>query len=190
MEKIISAEVVYSGPIFHVEALEVELEDGSPARRDVVVTHGATAVVAVDEAGRVAMVRQYRIPCEREMLEIPAGKLEPGEEPIGGALRELREETGCVASEMQLLTVMQPSVAFLKEPIHIFLAGGLVRGDSALDPEEFLTVEFLPMELLLEAVYRGEIQDAKTVVGLLLAKEALLAVREELDEEEDYEELE
>lgn len=187
MEKVISAEVVYNGPIFHVEALKVELENGDPARRDVVVTHGATAVVAVDEAGRVAMVRQYRVPCEREMLEIPAGKLEPDEEPVGGALRELREETGCIASEMQLLTVMQPSVAFLKEAIHIFLASGLVPGESSLDPDEFLTAEFLPMDVLLEAVYRGEIQDAKTIVGLLLAKEALSASAQEPLEDDVYE---
>ena len=129
-ETLISKETIYQGRILEVERWEARLPNGAFAQREIVRHRGAAAVVALDQAGRVALVRQYRCPLERLTLEIPAGKLDtPGEDPLACARRELREETGLCARSWQLLTPMLSTPGFCDEVIHLFLARGLSQGD-------------------------------------------------------------
>lgn len=174
VETTISRETVYRGGVIDVEKWQVLLPNGKTASRDVVLHHGAAAVVAVDGQGRAAMVRQYRCPIGRVTLELPAGKLDhPDEDPLACARRELEEETGLNALRFIPLVQTITTPAFCTEKISIFLALDLSQKDSHTDEDEFLTCTFLPLDELIERVCAGEIQDSKTVTGLLLAKEWL-----------------
>ena len=173
-ETLISKETIYQGRILGVERWEARLPNGAPAQREIVRHRGAAAVVALDQAGRVALVRQYRCPLERLTLEIPAGKLDtPGEDPLACARRELREETGLCARSWQLLTPMLSTPGFCDEVIHLFLARGLSQGVSAPDADEFLAVAWLPLDEAVARVMEGKLQDAKTALGLLMARQLI-----------------
>ena len=135
--------------------------------RDVVRHPGAVAVVALTEMGKIALVRQYRTSLDRVTVEIPAGKLEPGEDPLDCARRELKEETGFVAGKIAYLTTIASSAGFTDELIHLYLATQLSFEGAEPDEDEFLNVELVPVSELVDAVLDGKIQDAKTVVGAL-----------------------
>lgn len=174
-ETFLSKETVYHGGIIDVQRWQVRLPNGVTAARDVVLHDGAAAVVAVDEMGRVAMVRQYRCPIERVTLELPAGKLNyKGEDPLACAKRELEEETGLRAARWRKLSDTLTSPAFCTERITLFLAQGLTRHSSHLDEDEFLLFSFIPLDELIKDILSGRIQDSKTITGLLMAKEALI----------------
>ena len=169
-EKRISGETVFDGKIMHVRRDVVELSDGSEAFREVVDHSGGVCVLALDDENRVLTVRQFRYPFEQVLQEIPAGKLERGEDPDEAAKRELREETGAVAGRMERLGEIYPTPAYCGEIIRMYLARDLVFGENDLDEGEFLDVVRVPFDELVEKVMTGEIRDAKTVVAVLKAK--------------------
>lgn len=171
MEKIISQEILYDGRIVHLENWKVELPDGGAAEREIIRHIGAVAVVAEDEEGRIAMVRQCRIALHKVLMEIPAGKLDSKEEDhLEAAKRELREETGFTANKWKLLTDGISTPGFCDEIISLYLAQDLTRGETQPDEDEFLDVSLISYDELEKRIYAGEIQDMKTITALLMAK--------------------
>jgi ADP-ribose pyrophosphatase len=168
-EKQISTKTVYKGRIVNVRSDMAELHNGAIVPREVVEHPGGVAIVPVNEAGRVIMVRQFRYPLGEGMLEIPAGKLEAGEDPHDCALRELSEETGCSAGQMVYLGPMYPSPGFSQEILHLYLATALEGGQAHPDENEFLSVETYTFRELEEKIMSGEIRDGKTIVGIYKA---------------------
>ncbi len=163
---------IYEGRIISVRVDNVRLEDGREAVREVVEHPGAVAVVPVLD-GRIVMVRQYRYPAGREMLEIPAGTLKAGEDPLECAKRELTEETGYRAAEMRKFFHAWLAPGYSEEQMHFFLATGLTPCQGEQDEDEHVEVEMLEVSDVLAAVREGRISDAKTAAGLLLALEIL-----------------
>ena len=172
-EKTLSENTIFKGKVFTVKEKQVQLENGSVHRREVVLHNGGASVIPVDDEGNVYMVRQFRSPFECEVLEIPAGKLEPGEDPFAAAQRELKEETGFTAEKYYNLGEMWPTVGYCGEKIYIYLATGLTRGDKDPDEDEFLSTVKIPFDQAVEMCMDGQIVDGKTLVGLLKAKEIL-----------------
>ena len=166
-EVIESEERAWEGCIFDVDTLRVSLPDGRPARRDVVRHPGAVALVALTNEGRVCLVRQYRTALDRVTVELPAGKLDPGEDPEHCARRELLEETGFKAEKLALLTSIVTSCGFSDEVIHIYMATGLTFAGSDPDADEFLNVDLVDTAEFVDAALDGRVEDAKTVVGAL-----------------------
>ena len=171
-EKTLSRREIYDGRIVHLHVDEVELPDGSRSVREVIDHCPCVAVVALDEQDRVLTVTQYRHAFGRELLEIPAGKLEPGEDPFESAKRELSEECGLSADNYIDLGVVYPTVGYDSEKIYLWAATGLHKGGQHLDAGEFLDVVRMPFEEALQKVLSGEIKDSKTQIGLM--KYALL----------------
>ena len=167
-ERPLTEDVAWTGRIFNVDRLRVQLPDGRAAIRDVVRHPGAVAVVALTEDGRICLVRQYRTALGRVTVEIPAGKLAPGEDPLECAGRELLEETGMSAEKIAFLTTIATSDGFTDELIHVYMATGLEFSRSDPDADEFINVDLVPLEELVDAVLDGRIEDAKTVVGALI----------------------
>ncbi|MGX8698746.1 MAG: NUDIX domain-containing protein [bacterium] len=172
-EKKLSEERIFDGFIFRVHRDTVELADGRVSFREIVDHHGGVSILALDEKGMVPLVRQFRYAYGKEILEIPAGKLEAGEEPLDCALRELSEETGYSAGHIESLGTLYPTPGYCSEIIHLYFATDLRPGKAHLDEGEFLNVEKLPFETLCERCLSGEIHDAKTVVAALRAKARL-----------------
>ena len=167
-EEVLSEDVSWEGRIFNVDRLQVRLPDGRTALRDVVRHPGAVAVVALTDDGRICLVRQYRTALGRVTVEIPAGKLDPGEDPLDCARRELTEETGMAAQHMAFLTTIATSAGFADETIHIYMATGLSFVGSDPDTDEFINVDLVDLTELVDAVLDGRIEDAKTVLGALV----------------------
>ena len=165
--EILQSQKVYEGVIFDVEQRKVRLPNGEEARRDVVTHNGAAAVVALADSGDLVLVRQHRQGADGPMLELPAGKLDPGEDPQKCAQRELAEETGYVAEGLRLLTKLHVAAAYCTEVIHLFFAGKTKPGPTNPDPDEFVTVETHSLMDALRMVQDGTITDAKTVAGVL-----------------------
>ena len=174
MERKLSGETMFRGKLLDVEHWQVELPDGRTALREIVVHGAAVAVVPVDADGYVTLVRQYRPAVGRAMLEIPAGLLDSPDEPeLEAAQRELREETGLIAANWVKLCDITPSPGYLTERIALFLARDLSQGETELDDDEFLRVEKLPLGELVGHVMRGELTDAKTLLGAVMAARVL-----------------
>lgn len=169
-EKKLSSEKIFDGRILHIRRDTVELPDGAQSTREVVDHPGGVCVLALDDEGRVLLVRQFRYPYEKVLTEIPAGKLEYGEDPEEAALRELREETGAVPGKFRSLGELYPSPGYCGEIIRLYLAQELTFGETALDEDEFLDVERMPFGELTELVLQGEIRDAKTIAAVLKTK--------------------
>lgn len=167
-EHVISEDTVWQGRIFDVNRLQVQLPDGRSATRDVVRHPGAVAIVALTDDGRICLVRQYRTAVDRVTVEVPAGKLDPGEDPLECAHRELLEETGMQAERMAFLTTITTSVGFCDELIHLYMATGLTFVASDPDADEFINVDLVPLPELIDAVLDGRIEDVKTVTGALI----------------------
>ena len=172
-EKKLRGERVYSGVIVKVELDDAELVNGAVVKREVVMHPGGVGVLPVDAEGTAYMVRQFRYPFSRELLEIPAGKLEPGEDPKVCAVRELGEETGFAAGRLVDLGVTYASPGISDEVLHLYLALALTAGKQHLDEDEFLGVEKWPLEKLYEMVLHGEIRDGKTEIAVMKAREIL-----------------
>ena len=167
-ERPLTEDVAWTGRIFNVDRLRVQLPDGRHAIRDVVRHPGAVAVVALTDESRICLVRQYRTALGRVTVEIPAGKLAPGEDPLECARRELLEETGMEAEKIAYLTTIASSAGFCDELIHIYMATGLSFSKSSPDADEFINVDLVEVGELVDAVLDGRIEDAKTIVGALL----------------------
>ncbi|MGM9647986.1 MAG: NUDIX hydrolase [Eubacteriales bacterium] len=172
-EKELSREYPFRGKIFDVAVCRAELPDGTAVRRDVVCHSGGVCVLPLDENGMVTMVRQYRYGVGTVTLEIPAGKLEVGEDPLEAVMRELSEETGYTADEIIPLHIDYSSPAILSEVIYIYLARGLHGGKQHLDEDEFLETRRYPLSELVEMVMAGEIADGKTQIAILKAARML-----------------
>ena len=167
-EKMLSSRLIYDGRVVHLYEDQVELPNGTPACREYVKHIGAVCVLALTDAGEVILERQFRYPFHRELIEIPAGKLDRADEdPAEAALRELREETGYIPRQLIYLGDYLSSPAILDERIRMFLATGLTRDAQHLDEDEFLEVFTMPLERLVEQVLAGEIRDGKTQVAAL-----------------------
>ena len=172
-EKMLSRKEQYSGPLFSVHSDTVLLPNGKTAGREVVEHCDGVAVLPLDQDNNVLTVTQYRYCFGRTLLEIPAGKLDPGETPDAGALRELKEETGAVPGEFTSLGSIIPACGCYTEVLHLYLARDLHFGEQHLDPDEFLNVDRIPFAELYDRCISGEIEDAKTVVAVLKAKALL-----------------
>jgi ADP-ribose pyrophosphatase len=169
VEEPISSEEIFNGKIVHLFRDTLRLPNGKPATREVIRHVGAAAVVPLTDEGNVILVRQYRYPFAQVMLEIPAGKLDPSEEPLVCARRELLEETGYEAAEFVSLGVFYPSVAVLDEKIHLYLARNLTFRAANPDADEFLHVEQRPLNELVEDIMAGGVPDGKTQAAVLKA---------------------
>ena len=169
-ERFVSREEKFSGRILNVHVDTVTLPDGSLATREVADHPGGVAIVALDDENNVLMVEQFRYVFGEDVLEIPAGKLEKGEDPYLAALRELKEETGATPALFQPLGKLYPSPGCYGETLHLFLARHLTFGEAKPDEDEFLRAERVPLETLLQRILKNEIADAKTVAGVLKAK--------------------
>lgn len=170
-EKTVQSDVIFEGKIITLKKETVELPNGKLASREVVEHPGGVAIVAVDDEQQVLMVRQYRRPFDDLVLELPAGKLDPGEDHRACGIRELEEETGTKAKEFIYLGYAFPSPGFCQERIHIYLATGLYAGQVHPDEDEFLEVERYPLATLVDMAMNNELYDAKTVIGILKAQE-------------------
>ncbi len=166
-EKFLSGEEVFSGTLLRVRRDVVRLPDGKETVREYVRHPGAVAIVALTGEGRVVLERQHRYALRRDFIEIPAGKLEPGEQHLATAKRELQEETGYVASEWTRLGLIHNAIGYSDEGIELWLARGLEERGAKLDEEEFLETFTLPVAEAVAMVRDGRITDAKTVAGLL-----------------------
>lgn len=168
-ETIINSQRLYDGRIVVLDLLDVRLPNGEHSRREVVRHPGAVAVVPLDADGSVILVRQYRIAADRVMLEIPAGTLDPGEPAATCAERELQEEAGLRPGRLDSLGGIFAAPGYTTEYIHLFLATELSASSLEMDDDEFIEVVRLPFDEALRMVDDGEIDDSKTVAGLLRA---------------------
>jgi len=170
--EVIKTEKLLDCDIFEVRKATIR-EEGTTYTRDVIVHPGSAVVVPYFEDGTVALVRQYRHPAGKALLELPAGSIDDGESALECARREIREETGFRAESFRLLTEFWVSPGFLSEKMYVFLATGLTEDPAAPDDDEFLTVERRPLAEWLEMVASGSFEDAKTMLGLVFAGKAL-----------------
>ena len=168
-EHTLESEPVYQGALLKVWRDRVELPDGSHSVREYIRHPGAVVVVALEESGALVFERQFRYPLHRAFLELPAGKLDPGEDILACARRELREETGFAAVHWEYVGVMHPCIGYSDERIEIFLAQGLTHVGHAWDEGEFLEILQLPLEVVEEHVHAGKITDAKSITALYRA---------------------
>ena len=166
-ENTLSKSYLYRGRIINLRQDRVKLQSGKTALREVVEHPGAVAVLAVDEENKVVLVRQYRQPASQVLLEIPAGKLEPGEKPLDCARREFAEETSFEAESFQLIVSFYTSPGFCDELIHLFWARGLKKtAQSSTDPDEILEPVLLPLKEAAAKIATGTITDGKTIIAL------------------------
>ena len=170
-EKTISSELVYEGPVFKVRKHRVETRSGESVR-DIVEHSGGSVMVALTDEGKVLMVRQYRKAYEEALLELPAGKRDPGEDPAVTAERELREETGYSAASIKPLVTYYPTCGYSDEDLHIFICRGLTPGRTDWDDTECLDILEFDVDELMDMIMRNEIKDSKTIIGLLFARQA------------------
>ena len=167
IEKTVERKIAFEGRVFQVETKKVQLYDGSISNREVVLHNGGATIVALDDEKNVYLVRQFRSPFEKVILETPAGKLEKGEDPKACAIRELKEETGMQAETVTDLGKMYATPGYCAEIIHLYLAEGLSFGDGNPDDGEFLQLVKMPLKKAIEMIDSNEISDAKTMVALL-----------------------
>ena len=166
-EKTIATKTHFQGNIINLRVDTVELENGTTATREIVEHPGGVCVIGIDDDGKVLMVRQFRAPFGRPLLEVPAGKLNYKEDPLECGKREFLEETGYCAEEYIPFGQLYPSVGFLTETLYIYYAKGLTKKEQHLDEDEFLNVERYTLDELIEMVEKNQIKDAKTVVAIL-----------------------
>ena len=163
---------IYTGRVLNLDIDRVRFPDGSVGELEMIRHSGASAVVPflsdpTGEDPQLLLIKQYRYAANGFLYELPAGRLDPGEDPADCARRELREETGCTAERVEFLYTMYSTPGFTDERIHLFMAAGLTHGDTGHESDEFLTVETLPLSRALEMIRDGVIQDAKTALGIL-----------------------
>jgi ADP-ribose pyrophosphatase len=168
LPKILSSQKVFDGRVFNV-TVDTVSEGELTYQREVVHHNGSAVIVPVFDDGTVALVKQYRHPAVRYLLEVPAGTLGKGERPEIGAARELKEELGLVAARLEKLSEFFVSPGFCEEKMWVYLATELSKGEQALEDDEIIEVVRLPIADALEMITSGEIEDAKTIIGLMLA---------------------
>ncbi len=166
IETRMNSERMFDGSLLHINRDTVRLPDGGQATREYVVHPGAVMVIPVLDDGQLLLERQYRYPLQQVFIEFPAGKIDPGEEPLESARRELLEETGYSATEWEYLGVFHPLISYSNEVIHFYRAKGLTAGATKLDDEEFVEVITMTLDELKAGVLDNSITDSKTIAGL------------------------
>jgi ADP-ribose pyrophosphatase len=166
--EILSIETIYKGKVFDISVAAIR-EHETVYKREIVNHHGSAVIVPVFPDNTIALVRQYRHAAQEYLLEIPAGTLSEGESPETGAARELEEEIGVRAGNIEKLSEFYVSPGFLTEKMNLFLATDLSEGVQNLDEDEFLSIERISFEEAFEKIRNNEIRDAKTIIGLILA---------------------
>jgi len=167
IEKTVEEHKIFDGHIITVYHNKVQLSDGTTAMREIVMHTGGVCVAALTDEKELLFVRQYRCPYDEVMMELPAGKLEKGEDPLEAGLRELSEETGVTPDKVVSLGKVYPSPGYCGEVIHLYLATGLNFGDQHTDLDEFLEASRIPVDKAVDMVMSGELKDAKTQIAVL-----------------------
>ena len=165
IEKEVQKNYIYRGKIINLRCDDALLPNGQPCKREIIEHSGGSCVLYVED-GKILLVRQYRYAYGESLYEIPAGKLEKGEDPILAAARELEEEAGVKAKELKLLYMTYPTPGYTNEKIYIYRAYGGEKVSAHLDEDEFLEAEYIPVETVKEMLKNGEIRDAKTIIAL------------------------
>lgn len=175
IEKTLSSECIYKGKILNLRCDRVEIPgtDGKTSTREIVEHKGAVAIVAIDGKGRVILEKQFRKAAEEILIEIPAGKLEEEENPEKCAERELEEETGFMPGSLRHLATIYSSPGFTNEKIHVYMATDLKKGSIHPDEDERIDLMYVSLDEAIDMINNGNIRDAKTVVGILTAKQYL-----------------
>lgn len=167
-EKKLTSRDIFNGILLHVKKDEVLLQNGKISAREYVLHPGAVAVVPILDDNKVVLVRQFRYPIGKDLLEIPAGKFDfKGEDPLECAKRELKEETGYVAKNYKYLGYIYTTPGFSNEVIHIYLATDLKKGDAEPDEDEIIDIEIKDFDEIVQKCINGEITDSKTIIGIL-----------------------
>lgn len=169
-EKTMKSERIYEGKIVNLRIDTVELPGKKYSKREIVEHPGAVGIVPITEDGKIILVRQFRKAVEKPLLEIPAGKIEINEEPKETALRELFEETGFYSNKMEYIIEFYTSPGFSNEKVYLFLATELEKREAEPNGDELIEIEMYDIKDLVEMVNRGEINDSKTIIGILLAE--------------------
>ncbi|MDR0875251.1 MAG: NUDIX hydrolase [Clostridiales Family XIII bacterium] len=167
-EKTLSSEMVYRGAILNLRKDKVTVKGGRTSYREIVEHSGGVIILGVTAEGRIPMVRQYRKALEKAAFELPAGKLEPGEDPAIAALREFREETGYTAADIRHVSAFYPTVGYSTELLHIYFADGLTAGETDFDENESIEISEHTPEELYAMIDEGIIDDGKSLIALLL----------------------
>ena len=168
-EETLNSERIYEGKILNLRKDEVRVKSGKTAYREIVEHNGGAVAVAITDENKVLLVRQYRQAMGKEMLELPAGKIEKGENPVETMKRELAEETGYSAENLSLIGEFNPSVGYTDETLYIYMATHLTKGETNFDDDEDLELMEIPLQEAVNLVVKGEITDGKTMAGILLA---------------------
>lgn len=167
-ETILDSRRVFDGGFLKVDAVDVELPNGNTKVHEVIRHPGAVCVIALDDDERILLVRQYRTALERVTVEVPAGKLDAGEDPEDAVRRELSEETGYDAGNVRRLASIAPAAGYSDEIIHLYMATDLTRGEAHPDEDEFISAQWVDLECLIDSVLDGRIEDSKTVIAALI----------------------
>lgn len=173
IETTVSSEIMAQGRMLTVRYDQARLPNGSISGREYVMHPGAVVVVAVTDQGEVVLERQFRYPLKQVFIELPAGKIDPGEPVLTTGQRELEEETGYRAKEWIKLGIQHPCIGYSNEVIHVYLAHGLESGAHARDMDEAMDVFAWPFERVMQAIEQGEVTDSKTIASMLLAERYL-----------------
>ena len=179
LARLISSKVVFQGRVFNVVSDQVEEPDGVKARREIIRHPGSIVVLALDEAGSaraplLLLERQYRYAADARLWELPAGRIDPGEDHLSAAKRELLEETGFTARKWQRALSLYSSPGFLDEVMHVFLARGLVKGKAQPEEDERIKVRFFPLKQVVKMALSGKIYDGKTLASVFWLEKKLL----------------
>ncbi len=169
--KIDRSEIVFSGKVFKIKVDEITYDSGNAGKREVVLHNGGSVVLPITDEGKVVLVKQYRYPFEKTLYELPAGKLETGEDPLLCASRELQEETGYKTNNIIKLGSIYTTPGFCSEELHIFLATNLIPGDHAREEGEYgMELHEFEMKEVVEMILDGRIKDSKTIAGIAYYK--------------------
>ncbi len=168
-EKTLQSQEIFRGRILNLRVDRVVLPDGNESTREIVEHSGAVAIVAIDENKDIWLVKQYRKAVEEVLMEIPAGTLEKGEDPLECAQRELAEETGLQARNWQRILSYYSAPGFVTEKLHLFLAADFIEGNNNLDRDEFLYTVKMPLDKAYDAIFSGDIKDGKSIIGIQYA---------------------
>lgn len=172
-ETCVSSETVFQGKLMHAKRDVVRLHNGHETTREYLLHPGAVLVVPMLDDGRLVFERQFRYPLHRAFIELPAGKIDPNEEPLITGQRELQEETGYTATHWRYLTTLHPCIGYSNERILLYLATGLQQGEHQRDEDESLEVFTLTLPEAMQAMHQGEITDGKTMIALFWAEKVL-----------------
>jgi len=170
-EKTISSEMIYEGAILNLRKDVVTIKEGRTSNREIVEHNGGVVILGVTPEGRIPMIRQYRKAAEQVMFELPAGKLEKGEDPAEAALREMKEETGYTAGSVRLVASFYPTVGYSEEILHIYFAYDLEAGETDPDENESIDIEEYEPEALYKLIESGDMNDGKSMLALLLYRD-------------------